>query len=55
MLSAAMPVLPLGPGGSLVSRLGLGLAALAVGSLPPLDLAEPPGAYRASRAARPWG
>ncbi len=30
------------------------LAALAVGGLPPLDLAEPPGAYWAARAARPW-
>jgi len=30
------------------------LAALAVGDLPELDIAEPPGSYWASRAARPW-
>lgn len=30
------------------------LAALAVTDLPPLDLAEPPAAYWAERAARPW-
>ncbi len=30
------------------------LAALAVGDLPPLDLAEPPGTYWATRAARQW-
>ena len=30
------------------------LAALAVTDLPQLDLAEPPGAYWAERAARPW-
>ena len=30
------------------------LAALAVTDLPQLDLAEPPGAYWAARAARPW-
>jgi hypothetical protein len=29
-------------------------AALAVGDLPDLDLAEQAGAYWASRAARPW-
>ncbi len=31
------------------------LTALTVGALPQLDLAEPPGAYWAARAARPWG
>jgi aryl-alcohol dehydrogenase-like predicted oxidoreductase len=30
------------------------LAALAVGDLPDLDIAEPPGVYWATRAARPW-
>jgi aryl-alcohol dehydrogenase-like predicted oxidoreductase len=30
------------------------LAALAVGDIPSLDLAGPPGAYWAARAARPW-
>ena len=30
------------------------LTALDVGDLPHLDLAEPPGAYWAARAARPW-
>jgi aryl-alcohol dehydrogenase-like predicted oxidoreductase len=30
------------------------LAALTVGQLPPLGLAETPGAYWAERAARPW-
>jgi aryl-alcohol dehydrogenase-like predicted oxidoreductase len=35
-------------------QLEANLAALAVGDVPPLDLAEPPGAYWAARAARPW-
>ena len=35
-------------------QLQANLAALAVGDLPDLDLAEPAGAYWASRAARPW-
>ena len=37
-------------------QLRANLAALTVGSLPPdlADLAEPPGAYWATRAARPW-
>jgi aryl-alcohol dehydrogenase-like predicted oxidoreductase len=35
-------------------QLQANLMALAVGDLPHLDLAEPPGAYWASRAARPW-
>ncbi len=35
-------------------QLQANLAALAVSDLPPLDLAEPPGAYWAARAARPW-
>jgi aryl-alcohol dehydrogenase-like predicted oxidoreductase len=35
-------------------QLQANLAALDVTDLPPLDLAEPPGAYWASRAARPW-
>jgi aryl-alcohol dehydrogenase-like predicted oxidoreductase len=30
------------------------VAALTVGDVPPLDLAEPPAAYWAERAARPW-
>ena len=36
------------------SQLRANLAALAVAVIPPLDLAEPPGAYWAARAARPW-
>jgi aryl-alcohol dehydrogenase-like predicted oxidoreductase len=41
--------------GAVTSRqLRANLAALAVGDLPRLDLAEPPGAYWAARAARPW-
>ncbi len=36
------------------SQLRANLAALAVADIPPLDLAEPPGAYWAARAARPW-
>jgi len=37
-------------------QLRANLAALTVGGLPPdlADLAEPPGAYWAARAARPW-
>src|SRR5260370_3614458 len=35
-------------------QLEANLAALTVGDLPPLDLPEPPGAYWATRAARPW-
>ena len=35
-------------------QLQANLAALTVGDIPPLDLAEPPGAYWATRAARPW-
>jgi aryl-alcohol dehydrogenase-like predicted oxidoreductase len=35
-------------------QLRANLAALALGDIPPLDLAEPPGAYWATRAARPW-
>ena len=35
-------------------QLQANLAALAVGDLPDLDLAEPADAYWASRAARPW-
>jgi aryl-alcohol dehydrogenase-like predicted oxidoreductase len=36
------------------AQLGANLAALAAGDLPPLALAEPPAAYWAARAARPW-
>jgi aryl-alcohol dehydrogenase-like predicted oxidoreductase len=35
-------------------QLAANLTALAVGGLPQLDLAEPPGAYWAGRAGRPW-
>ncbi len=35
-------------------QLHANLKALAPGGIPPLDLAEPPGAYWAARAARPW-
>jgi aryl-alcohol dehydrogenase-like predicted oxidoreductase len=35
-------------------QLETNLTALAVGDVPHLDLAEPPSAYWASRAARPW-
>jgi aryl-alcohol dehydrogenase-like predicted oxidoreductase len=35
-------------------QLQANLTALDVGDLPPLDLAEPPEAYWASRSARPW-
>jgi aryl-alcohol dehydrogenase-like predicted oxidoreductase len=35
-------------------QLRANLAALTVGGLPPLDLAEPPEAYWARRASRPW-
>ena len=35
-------------------QLQTNLTALSVGDLPQLDLAEPPGAYWESRAARPW-
>jgi aryl-alcohol dehydrogenase-like predicted oxidoreductase len=35
-------------------QLRANLTALAVGDVPHLDLAEPPSAYWASRAARPW-
>jgi aryl-alcohol dehydrogenase-like predicted oxidoreductase len=35
-------------------QLDANLAALAVGRLPELRLAEPPDAYWAARAARPW-
>jgi aryl-alcohol dehydrogenase-like predicted oxidoreductase len=35
-------------------QLQANLTGLAVGDLPPLDLAEPPDAYWATRAARPW-
>jgi aryl-alcohol dehydrogenase-like predicted oxidoreductase len=35
-------------------QLRTNLTALSVGDLPQLDLAEPPGAYWESRAARPW-
>jgi aryl-alcohol dehydrogenase-like predicted oxidoreductase len=37
-----------------VAQLGQNLAALTVGPLPELGLAEAPGAYWAARAARPW-
>ena len=36
------------------AQLGQNLAALTVGGLPELDLAESPGAYWAARSARPW-
>jgi aryl-alcohol dehydrogenase-like predicted oxidoreductase len=36
------------------TQLDENLAALTVGQLPPLSLAEDPGAYWAERAARPW-
>ena len=36
------------------TQLEANLAALTVGELPALRLAEPPDAYRAARAARPW-
>jgi len=36
------------------AQLQANLAALAVSDLPQLDLAEPPAAYWAARAARPW-
>jgi aryl-alcohol dehydrogenase-like predicted oxidoreductase len=36
------------------AQLGENLAALTVGQLPALGLAEAPGAYWAQRAARPW-
>jgi aryl-alcohol dehydrogenase-like predicted oxidoreductase len=36
------------------SQLRANISALAVGDLPSLDLAEPPGAYWAARSARPW-
>jgi len=36
------------------AQLDENLAALTVGQLPPLSLAEDPGAYWAERAARPW-
>lgn len=36
------------------SQLGANLAALTVGELPELDLAESPSAYWADRSARPW-
>jgi aryl-alcohol dehydrogenase-like predicted oxidoreductase len=36
------------------AQLDENLAALTVGPLPPLDLAETPGAYWAQRSARPW-
>jgi aryl-alcohol dehydrogenase-like predicted oxidoreductase len=35
-------------------QLRANLAALNVRHLPPLDLAEPPGAYWAARSARAW-
>ena len=35
-------------------QLHANLAALTVGDVPPLDMAEPPAAYWAARAARPW-
>jgi len=35
-------------------QLQANLAALTVGELPALRLAEPPDAYWAARAARPW-
>jgi aryl-alcohol dehydrogenase-like predicted oxidoreductase len=35
-------------------QLDANLAALRVGELPALSLAESPGAYWAARAARPW-
>jgi aryl-alcohol dehydrogenase-like predicted oxidoreductase len=37
-----------------VQQLQANVAALAVGEVPPLNLAEPPAAYWAERAARPW-
>ena len=37
-----------------LAQLGQNLAALTVGGLPELDLAESPGAYWAARSARPW-
>jgi aryl-alcohol dehydrogenase-like predicted oxidoreductase len=41
--------------GAVTSRqLHANLAALGVGDLPRLDLAEPPGAYWQARSARPW-
>ena len=36
------------------AQLGSNLTALTVGSLPDLDLAEPPADYWAARSARPW-
>ena len=36
------------------AQLHANLAALTVGDVPPLDMAEPPAAYWAARAARPW-
>ncbi|HWN59096.1 MAG TPA: aldo/keto reductase, partial [Streptosporangiaceae bacterium] len=36
------------------AQLDENLAALTVGQLPPLSLAEAPDAYWAERAARPW-
>jgi hypothetical protein len=36
------------------TQLDENLAALAVGQLPALSLAEAPGTYWAQRAARPW-
>jgi aryl-alcohol dehydrogenase-like predicted oxidoreductase len=36
------------------AHLGANLAALTAGDLPELNLAEPPAAYWAARAARPW-
>jgi aryl-alcohol dehydrogenase-like predicted oxidoreductase len=36
------------------TQLAANLAALTVGDLPALRLAEPPDAYWAARAARPW-
>jgi aryl-alcohol dehydrogenase-like predicted oxidoreductase len=37
-----------------VAQLDANLAALTVGDLPPLGLAEAPEDYWAERAARPW-
>jgi aryl-alcohol dehydrogenase-like predicted oxidoreductase len=41
-------------GAATTAELRANIGALEVGELPSLDLAEPPGAYWAARAARPW-
>ena len=47
------PLRPVGAGGFGEAE-RRNLAALTVGQVPPLSLAEAPGAYWAERAARPW-